>query len=460
MVNEEARARNIASHFNRGDDIPALCKRFKVTPAELIAALKAGLEIGTVNQGQYQARVIQGSLQFPFPDESEKRLDNLLKCLNSELKLATFFALRRGITASVNELAERIEHLVPDFELPHETTFGGYCADLFLKSGFVVQERYQRYQSVDVRQYGLTEAGFRYAQPLAAHSLVFAVEHNFSLFSLFGLGKSNREGDVACPLNRVHVLEAVGKGADTFSAVADLSGFNRESVKGQLQALQDLGILTFETTKQDSPRYAWNRDHEVEGLVVGEGTLAALLHQRGSLTSEELAARSEMDIRKVRDTLSELRKKGYVTSSDYTPGGQSIVVVENSKLLQDVLEYVGFVRGALQDGPQLQEAQQTLASLRNDKNAMALYLEHGIAAYLQISPFRHRLSSAEREMIALDYITSRGEIQPKDVAEGLEWTASTTYRIINQLESTGKVTRRVEGNIPFYSVKGGEPENS
>jgi predicted HTH transcriptional regulator len=104
--------------------------------------------------------------------------------------------------------------------------------------------------------YRLTGAGLHYGLPIAAFSLVFAVNNNLSLYSV--LGPTTSPGDSRSPRNRIKIIEALASNEKTTTEFFRESLLDNQSVRNHLIQLRKIGILDFDSSQRLRRRLAVN----------------------------------------------------------------------------------------------------------------------------------------------------------------------------------------------------------
>ncbi len=178
-----------------------------------------------------------------FPQDLESRLGNILNVVNTEFKSITLLHLDDNAADGMT-IRERIIRNYPMGYLPHYGAFLDYCKFSFLPIGSVAEERIRRDDGSIYVGYTLNESGRKYGLPIAAFSLNWAVENQFSFFNL--LGATSSPGKDRSPLARMKILEALYTGESYSLEISKFIKDNPSSssvIFRHIKSLKELGLI-------------------------------------------------------------------------------------------------------------------------------------------------------------------------------------------------------------------------
>ena len=302
-----------------------------------------------------------------------------------------------GFPASPTDIWRRIERQTT-VQLPGIHVMGEYCNQSLVNIGLVASEEYNRLLIP-----GLARKQFVISEAGSKYGQPLAAYSlKFAVdnnISLYSvLSSTHSKGDSRAPYNRVRVLEAVRDGASTIPEIA------------------------------------------------GTGLR---LKNLGSVISKQIAQ------------LAKLGLINYQSTGPNKDGQKASSSVSIHDSAQAFLGYVTFLRKALQQGDELQQALELLTEFRRDAQRFTAYLDAGIELYRQVSPHLNAVSHEERVSDITTAITmymdehGRGA-RPVEVARLLGWNDEVTRLFMSSLSKEGTLTKekKLKGAGVYYRLAG------
>lgn len=361
------------------------------------------------------AREIQ-TREKPFPEDLEGRLNSILNVVNTELKTATILHLD-DVPAEGKKIRRRLKQNIGRNYLPQGRTFNNYCHATLLPIGMIAEEvTIQEDAENVVVGYRLTEAGKKYGLPIAAFTLDWVYMHDQSLFEI--LGPTGSKGKSRSPENRIKILEELGKGNALREAdlVRIIWNSKKGSLTSHLNQLKKTGLIQFDSCgEMNKPIivYRHMRDLEDSERICGAKTfprrIVKLLKEKGNLTTPEVTKILNVPERYVTTTLSRLATKRVIGRGKWKGRVIQSRVNLTSKGKRFLEEYIDPIKDALDDGPWLNQMNETLGVLRQDNKIFGEYLRTAINLYRPLSPNLNKKSKEETDRKILDYITKHPE---------------------------------------------------
>ena len=440
---------DIAQRFKDGADIHQLRDAFNLGTKVLFRRLREANELELLSE-EDMLRIVRDRTVNEFPENPELRLEAVLSSVNNELKQATLLVFGDYATGSdiVNVLKE-----LTDVPLPNIATFTGYCTATFAPIGFLVQHVFDFKPSdrVATRRFSLSEAGKKY-RAIAAYSLKYAVDNNISLYTLLGPAVSS--GDHMPPYTRARMLELILAGVDTILGLAKELEIYPTAVTGHLDRMEELGIIAYISKNriEGFNPYTWVKgklpsEAQPVHLVRLTERVAEWLYEHRSGTAGQIATALSYGPSNVSRILAGLKEQGLADATYSFDKGSEVIPFDNYPLLDN---YVKTVRGALSDGPALNDMKGILGSFLRDRELFRQYLEAGIKLYRSASPNLNEQSGDTRMSMLFSFILNfyeengRGP-RPIEASEALEWGVSTTSSHFRHLLGNGFVIKAKEG---------------
>lgn len=459
-LNDE-QALKLVLDFDEGAGIAELRDRYHIGNRALLRRLIEASRQDLIGD-ESLGRVLIDRTHENFPEDPELRLEAVLSCVNSELKQVTILMLdRQPKTAGDirNDLSEMATAILPTVD-----TFKGYCRQTLSPIGFLVSQSPVQDLDIAARYFRLSDAGVRYGQPIAAFSLKYAVDHNMSLYSLFGATSSS--GDSRGPYNAARILELLFSGAKTIADVLEHIGVYRQSIIEHLKRLEAQGILVFDTLNCErggDKIYSW-----VDGRLPNEAApISPRLKGLTKTVANWLCLNKEGDWKTISTALGCYERSGSICNVLVSLQEQGLAkapfhAVDKSEILlldesAPILDYIRDVRDSLRDGPKLAEMRSVFEEFSRDSEMFRNYLTRGIELYRAISPFLNWVPKKERESEVLEFIGRyQGENgvgpRPSEICMSLGWTQVTVGKAIRDLHGGGYIVREQTGNSARYGL--------
>ncbi len=376
---------------------------------------------------------IAKSIEKPkiFPTNHEQRLEAILSgVVNTEHKQILTLLLQDNPQSLVQLKEDFVEATNSVWTPRRLTTYIESYLLLSLDSVGFVAHPVLRDLNIGVKA---TEAGKKYGQPLAAFALDIGRQIDFSFHQL--LGSTCSHGDSRAPYNRFRILHFLLDGDTRISELRGQLNLPHIDVVSHLKTLKELGFVEFDSVGSEQRGWAvykWSGDKPEDVKTVGgrptlTRAVAQHLFKNGEADRNQIAA--DLKTGEYRDCtnaylradisriLVGLKRQG-VASSGFHGNDKSHV-----KLLKDKTEFVDEftrkVNGALRDGPELQEMERLNQLYQNDPDRLKTDATRRLGIYVSVSPQINCRSAEEWLKDVLLYISSRGEVRPRDIASGV-----------------------------------------
>jgi DNA-binding HxlR family transcriptional regulator len=355
-------------------------------------------------------------VSYPFPENVEKRLQKVLFSVNTEIKSAVLIhSLDRNYKTGGELRQSLFELLGESVWLPSHKSFSDYCHEVFYPNGLVVEKPILKYQypkryAEPGLHWRISPAGKKYAKPLAAFSLKYAVDNNKSMYEYLGMTASR--GKSRAPYNRFRIIELVGDGYSREIDLAKTINLCQAGVRDTLLILRHTGFIEFTSVseKKGQFKYRWvsgKNPEDVETVCKRKNltlTVARKLSELGEADYNHLAKELEYSNPKhISVVLSGLVRQGTAQRIGPFKSGEiqsQISLTEEGKKLKE--NYCNPVRNALKDGKELEEMYEILCKLKEP--GMLNYTERGIELYFFVSPALKREHPRDREDQLLKFV--------------------------------------------------------
>lgn len=453
---DKSRLANLLEDFGIGSSARELREKYKLTDKSLFRYLLGARSQNLISDSSL-SRIVADRTRYDFPRDPEGRLESVLSCMNGEVKQATLLVIGRD-PATRSGIRRRLTELTAA-RLPGVSTFFDYCMQTLCPAGFVIHEVFGT--EIPCNCFRISEAGEKYAQPIAAFSLRYAVENNISLGDL--LGTASSAGDSRAPYNRTRIIELLAAGCQRIVELETDLGLGHTDITYHLKHLQARGLLRFQSL---SPQpglkiYRWveGRRPEDARTVATRKRLSEqvarwlYVNQSGTYrqVAQELNYKHIQDVSKV---LAGLARQGLATTEFPSISRSEVALGEKVGLLWN---YARAVRSALSDRSELKTMSAMFDEFRGDRDLFRRYLEPAVELYSAVSPMMNARKWRERESELLSFIAAfqteyhRGP-RPSEMMERLGWNHGTLRIYINSLIRKRQLVRKREGTTVRYTL--------
>lgn len=193
---------------------------------------------------------------YEFPNDYDDRLNAILSSINLETKSLVLSMVLDQYPKTGGEIRESLANLAEDDTyIPGIQTFSEYCHDTFLPIGMVAEELIEVEQTGAVggkravTKYRFTEEGESFAAPIAALSVVYAVETGISMNDYLGATQSVSKS--RSPFNRWKIIESVYDGNRTVMDIAEDKSLRPSLIPNHLNALDSIGMLDYDVADEE-----------------------------------------------------------------------------------------------------------------------------------------------------------------------------------------------------------------
>jgi len=390
-------------------------------------------------------------IEHPFPDYLEGRMNAILSTVNTELKCVTLLHLDDR-TINEGDIRKRIQESVGKEQyLPHAVTIGKYCGGTFVQVGLVARQEIIGDQG-DVEEigYSRTIAGKRYAQPLAAYALRWAVENRMSLYTV--LGQVTSCGKSRAPMNAVLILKELEKRKGK-SRVSDLVGsttLGGPGVRTRLTALKNAGFVDYESIGYGETgyvKYRWTDIRKINEIETVAEQPALTENIAKELANCRLADAYKLKekigyngkICNVANVLSGLRRQQAVEPIRWEGGIRSEVTLTESGT-HFLANFIGKLELVLSDETSvLRDIEAATDFLSSDKAAKKRYACEAIELYRKVSPQINARSRSEvNERIKVCVAQNPG-ITAAEIKKELDLKINTVIGYLKELADNGTI---------------------
>jgi len=405
-----------------------------------------------------------------FPKDTAGRMDAIIGSFNIPLRASTLLVAGTQENPTVYSLTKSLCGLLLGSEMGYidKTAVTQYCLSL-CKAGFLREESGNFY---------LTDAGKKYGMPAAAYTLLYQVDHGFSLYPIFGISNSKNK-ERKSPWTRAKVLKSLESGPKREADIIS-EGFPH-SVAKSFERLATAGAIEYSSvtpqTYKTQVEYKLPESHpslselELKGdprpelLKEVAKTTLILKDKNVPITAINLLQHLPRELRARWDNLvlqgeisrafSELTRQGFLDRGIFK-GGEIQSNATLSEKGRSTLSLIHALEEACQDGPALQEFQnvilpQVLRSLGVITRETAdLYYPHSVSFLLREGG-KKRLGDLQE---ALGKATQEGLTQ-YDIAKELGANPYTVGKDLRFLVKAGNIVRVKRNNV-FYYLPGEE----
>jgi predicted ArsR family transcriptional regulator len=390
-------------------------------------------------------------IEVPFPDDLEARMNAILSTVNTELKSVTLLHLD---DKAINEgdIRKRIRESVGKEQyLPHAVVMGDYCDDTFVPMSLVARQEIIRDQG-DIEEigYSRTIAGKKYAQPLAAYALRWAVENEMSLYTV--LRKVSSRGESRAPMNTILILKELEKRSGQ-SRVSDLVGSTTLEITGvrsHLSLLKNAGFVDYESIGYGETgyvKYRWTDVRKIDEIetVAGQPALTeSIAKELANCRLTDAYTLKERigyhgQISNVAKLLAGLRRQRAVESIRWEGRIRSEVVRTESGT-RFITNFIGKLELVLSDERSaLRDIEAATDFLSSDKAAKKRYACEAIELYRQVSPnINARPRSETNERIKICVAQNPG-ITAAEIKKELSVQIRTVQNYLKALVDNGVI---------------------
>lgn len=384
-----------------------------------------------------------------FPQNPEARTETMLHCMNGELKQAVLLAVGKDPLTSTGIRKCLVQ--LTDAPLPGNRTFYDYCAQTLTPAGLLIHELYGKGWGARYSCFTLSKAGERYGQPIAAFSLRYAVDHNVSLYDLFGPTSSS--GGTRAPYNRARIIELLAQGCTRIVDLEKHLGLAHTDIYYHLKHLRARAFVRFASLRPEPGRktYRWVKGRRPEEAKTVDmrrrltAEVASWLQRHKVGTRRQIAREVNCEgLQDVSKVLVGLEKQG-LAQTQFASTDRS--VVELGERSQIILDYVQAVRSGLMDKSRLPEMTRLLQEFKSDPVLLTRYVDAAVELYRATSPGLNRRTAPEREALLVRSVSSfqkkyRRWPRRSEMTERLGWNHGTIGIYLNSLLRQGRLVRQ------------------
>jgi len=401
--------------------------------------------------------------EIPFPDNLEGRLNSITNVVNTEFKSIAFLHLDDS-PVDVGIVRSRAKENVGEGYLPSAPCFKNYFDHSFLPIGMVSKfDVVNDNGDIFDMKYSLTSNGKKYGLPIAAFSLQWASDNDFSLFNVFGSTASS--GKIRSPLARVNILRILYEGNSFPSKIAKSIGY-ASSPNGRangpifriIEHLFNIGLVEFTQgksrrvdltysfiDKEGSPT-TWRNAPSLTSNILN------FLREKGKINAEETRKYVGHKFRSdSTNVLNHLFKEGFASRNIPFHGKDNVgndlaLTREGNAFVED---YLLRIEDALNDGDALEEMTDYYHNLTNDWERFSKLIKKGIELYKEVSPRINRRGKDENKNMILSYIESNPGITPSKIEERFGFSRVQNY--LTPLVKSRKLRKEKDGrNVKYY----------
>ena len=454
-INEE-RLRMLAEAYSKNVPIADLRNVSGLGTDPLLRKLFQAVERGFLRPDSLD-RFLTDETLYDFPDNLDARLEAVGSSINSELKIAAILALQ-GYPQTAAALHRRVKALAGDAKITSPNAFQDYYERSLSDIGFLAMRTYQIGNDPKINAFAISDAGERYGLPIAAFSLIYGVEHNISMLQLLGI--TSTRGDSRAPSNRVRIFELIDAtvnpnvendvGSIPMSKLGTKVSITQSDVLRHLESLKKLGIVDFEALYPEEKTYSLakgvtpDRVTPIKDYPTLTGKVAEWLYKNGRGHAAQIALYIKYrHPNAVSMVLSGMHENGDAETLYAGQQKSNAWLGPNAELMR---RWIKKIRGALDDGPELEEMAKMAADIRGDDTAAEMYLEPAITRYNKVSPNRNRKPLEQRGKELIEFVEEyqrlwnlppTGEI----ISVSTDISPSSVSRVSRPLIDAGRLMR-------------------
>lgn len=455
---DKSSLRNVSKDLRAGASARQLRHKYGLTEKTFLQQLVDARRSRLISDRSL-SRFLVRDTQSDFPSDPEARLEAVLSCMNGELKQATLLILDRfprTRTSIGNGLRE-----LTDLPLP-PGVFHDYCVQTLCPAGFVVHELFGKGLKVRHHGYKLSHAGERYGQPIAAFSIRYAVDNNFSLYHL--LGPATAAGKSRAPYNRARIMELLGEGSGRIVELEERLELDHTDITYHLRHLQGHGLVRFDSLNPEraGKTYRW-----VEGRLPQEAKTVLTRRQLTKIVAQWLycnrignPAQIARDLnhrfkQNISNVLVGLARQGLAHTQFPSSDRSAVTLGERAEI---ALGYLERVRAALTDKRELKRMTAELEEFRREEETFRHYIDASLKLYRAVSPMMNARRAAEREAELVAFIREyqrkhMSGPRPSVMAKELGWNLATLRDYINSLLEKARLIREQKGTTVRYRLR-------
>jgi DNA-binding MarR family transcriptional regulator len=454
---DSKRLPELLEDFEKGTGAARLRKKYHLSSKGLLHHLIEARRQHTIGNSSL-SRILVEKTRYDFPRHPEARLETLLRCMNGELKQAMLLVLDKdpltgnGIWRGLSELTRST--------LPTPGTFRDYCVQTLTPAGLLIHELFGKGWGARYNCFSLSKAGERYGQPVAAFSLKYAVDHNLSLYDLFGPTFS--AGDSRAPHNRARIIELLAEGCRRTVELEERLGLSHTDINYHLKHLQARGFVRFRSLRSEPgmKTYQWIKGRRPkEAKTVGTrrqltGAVAQWLYKHKAGNHHHKAGNHHQIAREVNCTtfndmskvLVGLARQGFAQTQFASTHRSAVALGVRGHIM---LDYVQSVRSAVEGRAALGQMSTVLDEFRGDRKRLTTYLDAAVDLYRAIAPGLNRRVSKDREAELVRLVKAFQEKhekgpRPSQMVESLGWNHGTLQIHVNSLIRKGRLIKQRE----------------
>jgi DNA-binding Lrp family transcriptional regulator len=455
---DKKRLPELLEDFRKGASVYRLRKKYHLSSKGLLRHLVEARDQRLIPSNSL-SRILIEKTRWDFPQNPEARLETILRCMNGEIKQAILLVVDKEPLTGTG-IGKRLSELTSS-TLPGRGTFRDYCIQTLTPAGLLVHELFGKGWGARYGCFSLSKAGERYGQPVAAFSLKYAVDHNLSLYDLFGPTFS--AGDSRAPYNRARIIELLAEGCRRTVELEERLGLPHTDINYHLKHLQARGFVRFRSLRSEPgmKTYQWIKGRRPkEAKTVGTrrqltGAVAQWLYKHKAGNHHQIAREVNCtyltDLSKV---LVGLAKQGFAQTQFASTHRSAVALGARGRLM---LDYVQSVRSAVKDKAVLQEMSALLDEFRGDRKLLTAYLDAAVNLYRAISPGLNRRRSTDREQQLAGFVEAYQKDhqqgpRPSEMVERLGWNHGTLRIYVNSLLHQGRLIRQQERSSVRYAL--------
>jgi len=436
--------------FNQGASAAKLGKKYHLSKKSLFRFLIEARRNGQVRKASL-ARILVSKNGRDFPEHPEARLETLLRCMNGEIKQALLLVVDHDPmtgTGIRNCLAE----LTRSF-LPGQATFRDYCVQTLAPAGLLTHQLFGNDWGTKYSCFSLSKAGEKYGQPVAAFSLKYAVDHNLSLYDLFG--PTSSPGNSRAPHNRARIIELLAEGCSQVVELEERVGLSHTDINYHLKRLQARGLVRFDSLRSQPgmKTYRWvkgRRSTEAKTVDTRKrltGAIAQWLFKHKAGNHHQIArALNCAHIQDVSKVLVGLARQGFAQTQFASTHRSAVELGARARLM---LDYVQAVRSAAEDRAGLREMAGLLDEFRANRKLLTTNLDAAVDLYRTVAPGLNRRGPKGREAELMRLVEAfqaehRKGPRPSKMVESLGWSHGTLRIYLNSLIRQGRLIKQQE----------------
>lgn len=235
--------------------------------------------------------------------------------------------------------------------------------------------------------------------------------------------------------------------------MAKRTGLHESGVKRHIKNLEDVGVLIFDTRKENETKtYKWSKgkpaeSNDVQGRIKSTQRIAHYIYEKGKSDARTISRELDISYISVGRILVGLGHQGFITGEVFET---DIIPYENAPIM---LGYIDHIRAAIGGDTRLMTEQ--LDEFRRNESLFRRYLNAGIELYRSVSSQINAKIGEEQRREILDFVKSYKDTnsqgpRPVEIEQGVKIKQIDNY--LKYLTESGALTKVKIGAAVRYET--------